>query len=75
MRVFSGRVRDGKVELGGEVPDGTRVAVLAPDDESVVLTAGQQAELAEALEEVHRGDYEEGLALLAEIRSQAQAGR
>jgi hypothetical protein len=73
MRVLSGRVLDGKVEVGGEVAEGTHVAVLAPDDEAVVLTAAQQTELAAALDEIHRGDFEDALTLLAEIR--AQAGR
>jgi hypothetical protein len=71
MRVLSGRVHDGKIEVGAQVPDGTPVAVLAPDDDPVVLTAAQRAELADALDEIHRGDFEDGLALLDEIRNQA----
>ncbi len=73
MKVFTGRVVDGKVELGTEVADGTPVAVLAPDSEAPQLTAAEELELSEALDEIHRGDFEDGLALLREIK--AQAGR
>ena len=73
MRVLTGRVVGGKIELGGEVPDGTPVAVLAPDNEPIELTAAQEGELAEALDEIHRGEFEDGFALLGEIK--AQAGR
>jgi hypothetical protein len=69
-RVLTGRVIDGKVDVG-DVPDGTGVAVFAPELEPVVLTPPQQAELAEALDEIHRGEFEDGFALLhfAEIAS------
>jgi hypothetical protein len=73
MRVLTGRVIDGKVEVGCDVPDGTPVAVFAPEDEPVVLTPAQHAELADALDEIHRGESEDGFALLREIK--AQAGR
>jgi hypothetical protein len=73
MRVLTGRVVDGKVELGGEIEDGTPVAVLAPDREGSRLTAAEEAELSEALDEIQRGEFEDGFALLREIK--AQAGR
>ena len=73
MRVLTGRVVDGKVEVGSEVADGTHVAVLAPDATPVQLTPADEAELAEAFDEIHRGDFEDGFALLREIK--AQAGR
>ena len=73
MRVLTGRVIGGKVEVGSDLPDGTRVAVFAPQDEPVVLTPAEQAELADALDEIHRGESEDAFALLREIK--AQAGR
>jgi len=73
MRVLTGRVIAGKVELGDEIEDGTPVAILAPDREGSQLTPAEEAELSEALAEIHRGDFEDGFALLREIK--AQAGR
>lgn len=73
MRVLTGRVVAGSIELGGEIEDGTPVAVLAPDQEGRDLTPSQEAELTEAYAEIERGELEEGLALLREI--QARAGR
>ncbi|HXT19938.1 MAG TPA: hypothetical protein VN923_04230 [Thermoanaerobaculia bacterium] len=49
------------------------MAVLAPDREGVELSPADEAELSEALEEIQRGEFEDGFALLREI--QAQAGR
>ena len=71
MRVLTGRVIAGKVELGDEIADGTPVAVLAPDPEGFELSADQAAELAGALEEIQRGEFEDGLTLLREIKAQA----
>jgi hypothetical protein len=73
MRVLTGRVVAGKIELGGEIEDGTPVAVLAPDHDSAELTAAEEAELAEAYAEIQRGEFEDGFALLREIK--ARAGR
>lgn len=74
MRVVAGRVMDGKVELGDSIPEGTLVAVLSADSDGVVqLTPDEEAELTEAVAEIERGEFEDGFALLREIR--AQAGR
>jgi hypothetical protein len=73
MRVLTGRVVAGKIELGDEIADGTPVAVLAPDREGFRLSPAEEAELAEALDEIQRGEFEDGFALLREI--QAQAGK
>lgn len=65
---------DGKVELGDSIPEGTLVAVLSADSDGVVqLTPDEEAELTEAVAEIERGEFEDGFALLREIR--AQAGR
>ncbi len=71
MRVVTGRVVAGKVDLGDEIADGTPVAVLAPDAEGFELTDAEEAELREALDEIHRGEFEDGFALLREIKAQA----
>jgi hypothetical protein len=70
MRVLTGRVVAGRVELGGEVEDGTPVAVLAPGGEGAPLSPAEEAELSEALAEIERGEFEDGFALLREIRAQ-----
>ena len=59
--------------MRSEIEDETSVAVLAPDREGVELSPADEAELSEALEEIQRGEFEDGFALLREI--QAQAGR
>ena len=71
MRALSGRVIDGRVDLGGEIEDGTPVAVLVADREPVRLTVQDEAELSEALAEIHRGEFEDGDALLREIKAEA----
>jgi hypothetical protein len=71
MKVFTGRVVGGKIDLGTEIADGTPVAVLAPDREAPQLTAAEEAELSEALAEIQRGEFEDGFALLREIKNQA----
>jgi len=72
MRVLTARVVAGRIDLGGEVEDGTPVAVLAPDREGTRLTTEEEAELAEALAEIQRGDFEDAFALLDEIKAQAR---
>jgi hypothetical protein len=71
MRVLTGRVVAGRIELGREVEDGTPVAVLAPGSEGAQLTSAEEAELSAALAEIERGDFEDGFALLQEIKAQA----
>jgi hypothetical protein len=72
MRVLSARVVAGRIDVGDEVEDGTPVAVLAPDREGTRLTTAEEAELAEALAEIQRGDFEDAFALLDEIKAQAR---
>jgi hypothetical protein len=62
MRVVAGRVTDGKVDL-----------VLAAEPDGIRLTPEEEAELTEAVAEIERDEFEDGFALLREIR--AQAGR
>ena len=57
MRIITGRVRQGSIELDGDVPpEGTTVTVIAPDDgDTVELGPDEEAELIEAIAEADRG--------------------
>jgi hypothetical protein len=56
MRITTGKVRDGAIDLQGEVlPEGSTVTVIAPDDEEAFeLGANEEAELKAAREEADR---------------------
>ncbi len=48
MKVLTGRVVDGKIEVGTDLQEGSAVAVLAIEPESVVLSEADERELAVA---------------------------
>lgn len=56
MRITTGKVRNGAIDLEGEVlPEGSIVTVIAPDDEEAFeLGADQEADLMAALKEADR---------------------
>jgi hypothetical protein len=56
MRITTGKVRDGAIDLQGEVlREGSTVTVIAPDDEEAFeLGASEEAELKAAMEEADR---------------------
>lgn len=58
MRVTSGTVVDGRIEVPGEeLTEGTTVTVLAPEnDETFRLGPKEEAELLASIEEADRGD-------------------
>lgn len=60
MQLATGIIVNGRVEIEGlDLPEGTRVTVLARDDSrTVVLTPDEEAELREALADA---DREEGI--------------
>ncbi|HMC20817.1 MAG TPA: hypothetical protein VKL19_03125 [Thermoanaerobaculia bacterium] len=68
MKVVTGRVVHGKVELDSPLEEGTPVAILAAGDAGFSLTSEEENELAEALAAIGRGDYEDGHALLDELK-------
>jgi hypothetical protein len=70
MRVTTGTVRRGKVELDEEdLPDGTTVTVLIPEGEDTFeATPEEKAKLLAAIREVERGEVEDGWELLRSIR-------
>jgi hypothetical protein len=70
MRVTTGTVVNGKIEVPGEdLEEGTVVTILAPEDrESFTLGPEAEAELLEAIAEADRGDFISGDELLRELR-------
>jgi hypothetical protein len=71
MRVATGTIVDGKIELPEEfASEGAQVVILAPESgEPVRLSPAEERELSEALEEIRRGEYVDGTDLLNELRS------
>ena len=74
MKVITGRVIDGRVELPAEfVAEGAHVMVLAPEsDEPVRLSPAEERELVEAMDQIRRGEYVDGQDLLNELRFQRE---
>ena len=70
MKVITGRVVGGKIELETELREGTAVAVLAQDEAGFRLSAEEEEELVSALAAVHRGEFVDGHQLLAELEGQ-----
>jgi hypothetical protein len=70
MRIASGKVVDGRVELDGELPEGASVTVLAlEDDETFEADAESEKMLLEAIAECDRGETTPLTDLLTELRS------
>ena len=70
MKVITGRVVGGKIELETELKEGTPVAVLAQDESGFWLTLEEEEELASALASIRRGEFVDGRELLAELKGQ-----
>ena len=68
MKVITGLVVDGKIEIDTDLPDGTPVAILAAGDTGFQLTAEEEEELVVALDEIRSGDSVDGHELLRELR-------
>jgi hypothetical protein len=68
MKVITSKVLNGRIELPSDIAEGTFVAVLAPDGDGFHLTSAQDSELTEALAAIDSGNFEDGAALLAELR-------
>ena len=70
MRIASGKVVDGRVELDGELPEGASVTVLAlEDDETFEADAETEKMLLEAIAQCDRGQTTPLTDLLSELRS------
>jgi len=74
MKVMSGKVVGGKVELPAQaVAEGEHVMIVAPQTGGPVrLTAEEEEELLQAMEEIRRGEYVEGTELIDEMRSRSR---
>jgi len=70
MKVLTGRVIEGRVEVAGDVPDGESVAVLAPDAGGFRPTIDEEDELARALEGIRSGDYVDARHLISELKGE-----
>jgi len=70
MKLLSAKVVGGHLDVPeGTLPEGARVTVLVPEDESrLELTEEQQVELAAAIAEADRGEGSDGWQLLEELR-------
>jgi hypothetical protein len=70
MRVTTGTIRKGKVELEEEdLPEGTTVTVLVPEgNDTFEVTPEEKARLLAAIREAERGEVEDGWDLLRSIR-------
>ena len=69
MRIASGKVVDGRVELDGELPEGASVTVLAlEDDEAFEADAEVEKMLLEATAQCDRGQTTPLTDLLSELR-------
>jgi hypothetical protein len=70
MRIATGKVKQGKLELDGDVlEEGATVTVLVPEaDESFSLTPDEEAALEESLREAAQGLFVDAEALLRELR-------
>lgn len=70
MKVITGRVVDGEIHLKTDLKEGTPVAIIAAEgDSGYRLTAEEEDELLAALEDVERGQYEDGYELLRELKA------
>ena len=70
MRIASGRVVGGRIELDAELPEGTPVTVLALDgDETFEADAEIEAMLLQAIAQCQRGQTTALEDLLGEMRS------
>jgi hypothetical protein len=55
MRIASGTIRNGKVELDDELPDGTTVVILVHEgDGTLKVWPGDEAKLAAAIDAVRK---------------------
>jgi len=70
MRIATGKVVQGKLELDGDsLEEGTTVTVLVPEpDETFELTPEEEVALKESLEQASRGEFVDADALLRELR-------
>lgn len=69
VRIITGRVVRGKIEVETPLEEGTPVAILAADKDGFQLTLEEEEELASALAAIRSGQFADGRQLLAEVRA------
>jgi hypothetical protein len=70
MRIASGKVVDGRVELDSELPEGASVTVLAREgDETFETDAETETMLLQSIAQCERGETTPMIDLLSELRS------
>ena len=68
MRIMTGKVVDGKIDVQADLQEGATVAILVRDDRRFTLSAEEENELAAAIAEITAGDFVDGRSLLDELR-------
>jgi hypothetical protein len=68
MKVIAGRVVGGKIEIETDLQEGTPVAILAAGESGFQLTPDEEEELVTALDDIRRGNFEDGRELLRELK-------
>ena len=68
MRIASGKVVGGRVELDGELPEGASVTVLATEGDETFEADAETKMLLQAIEQCNRGKTTPMTQLLAELR-------
>ena len=69
MKVMTSHVVAGKIELETDLEEGTPVAIFAVEGSEFHLSADDEQELVDALQDIRNGKYEDGRELLRELRN------
>ena len=74
MKLVTGQVIAGRIDVPPEIIDGTRVAILAPEnDKPIALSLADERELSDSLAEIRDGRCVDGWDLLEKIKATSQA--
>jgi hypothetical protein len=69
MQIASGKVVHGRVELDVELPEGTAVTVIAPDEDSFEADPATEKMLIEAIAQCERGQTVPLKQVLSDLRT------
>jgi len=73
MKVLTAKVVDGKIDVTGDLEDGSTVAVFGVSSEEPRMTAEDEEELAQALAEIRAGQFIDGQQLVADLKARTKA--
>jgi hypothetical protein len=68
MRVITGRVVGGKIDVGIDLQEGSSVAVLAANESGFQLSPEDEEELVVALHNIRQGNFVDGDELLRDLQ-------